>query len=164
MSRYVGQLITYAAFAAGIGLFSVWPEYRMLDENEAFVSVTFSHSAKRIGECRELTQSELNELPPNMRKPNSCPRERHPTYLEVRADGDVIFSETLLPSGLWEDGKSNVYNRSTVVAGTYNIFVGMNDSGTSNGFDYEANLNLTIIPGQNLVIGFDNQSNVFVIE
>lgn len=164
MSRYVGQLVTYAAFAAGIGLFSVWPEYRMLDEGEAFISVTFSHSAKRIGECRELTQAELNELAPNMRKPNSCPRERHPTYLEVRANGDVILSETLLPSGLWEDGKANVYNRRALAAGTYELFVGMNDSGTGDGFDYESNLDLTIEPGQNLVIGFDSQSNLFVIE
>ena len=164
MIRYIGQFITYAAFAAGIGLFSVWPAYRMLEPNDALISVTFSHAAKRVGECRELTQAELNELPPNMRKPNSCPRERHPTYLELRADDEVIFSAMLLPSGLWEDGKSNVYNRTILPAGSYRLFVGMNDSGTSDGFDYEHAETIDLRPEQNLVVSFDDASNSFTFE
>lgn len=164
MSRYIGQFITYAIFAAGIGILSVWPEYRMLKDDEAFVSVTFSHAAKRTGDCRKLTQEELSELPPNMRKANSCPRERHPTYLELRADGEVIFSETLLPSGMWSDGKANVYNRRNIKAGTYLLFIGMNDSGDSESFDYELSVTTEIRPGQNLVVGFDGLSNSFVIE
>jgi len=164
MSRYIGQFITYAAFATVIGLFSVWPEYRMLQEQEALVSVTFSHAAKRVGECRQLTQEELNELPPNMRKPNSCPRERHPMYVELRADGEVLLSQTLLPSGLWSDGKSNVYSRTTVSAGTHELFVGMNDSGSSDSFDYELSATVEIVPGQNLVVDFDGLSNTFVFK
>jgi len=164
MSRILGQFLTYTAFAAVIGLFSVWPEYRMLDQKEAIISLSFSHAAQRIGECRQLTQAEMNELPPNMRKPNSCPRERHSAYVEVRADDEVLFAETLLPSGLWQDGKINVYHRSTLRAGEYRLFVGMNDSGSDTGFDYERTANLRVGPGQNLVIGFDNLSNTFVIE
>ena len=164
MSRYIAQFVTYAAFAAVIGLFSVWPEYRMLESDEAFVSVTFSHAARRIGECRQLTQEELDELPPNMRKPNSCPRERHPTYLEMRANGKIIFAETLLPSGLWSDGKANVYSRTNIKAGQYELFVGMNDSGGEGRFDYELSVETRIEAGQNLVVGFDDQSNTFFIE
>lgn len=164
MMRIIGQAITYAAFAGVIGLLSVWPEYRMLRNDEAVISLSFSHAAQRVGECRELTQEELNELPPNMRKPNSCPRERHPAYIEVRADDEILFSETLLPSGLWADGKINVYNRTNVIAGNYRLFIGMNDSGTDDGFDYERIAELSIEPGQNLVLGFDNLSNTFVIE
>ncbi len=164
MSRYIGQFVTYAAFAAGIGLFSVWPEYRMLEDDEALVSVNFSHAAKRVGDCRALSQEELNELPPNMRKPNSCPRERHPTYIELRANGEVIFSETLLPSGLWSDGKANVYSRTKISAGDYQLFVGLNDSGIAGVFDYELAVSRDIEPGQNLVVRFDDTSNSFVIE
>jgi hypothetical protein len=164
MSRYLGQFVTYAAFAAGIGLFSVWPEYQMLRNNDALVSVTFSHAAKQIGECRQLTQEELNELPPNMRKPTSCPRERHPMYVELRADGEVILATTLLPSGLWSDGKANVYSRTNVTAGTHQLFVGMNDSGSTDVFDYELSAEVDIKPGQNLVVDFDGLSNSFVIK
>lgn len=164
MSRYIGQFVTYAAFAAGIGLFSVWPNYRMLQENDALVSVTFSHAAQRVGECRELTQEELSELPPNMRKPNSCPRERHPMFVELRADNEVILSTTLLPSGLWSDGKANIYSRTTVSAGRHQLFIGMNDSGSTDSFDYELSAEVDIVPGQNLVVDFDGLSNTFVFK
>jgi hypothetical protein len=164
MSRYLGQLVTYAAFAAVIGLFSVWPEYRMLQENDALISVSFSHAAKRIGECRQLTQEELNELPPNMRKPISCPRERHPMFVELRADGVVILSTTLLPSGLWSDGKANVYSRTKVSAGTHQLFVGMSDSGSTDRFDYQHSAEIEIEPGQNLVVDFDGLSNAFAFK
>jgi len=164
MSRYIGQFVTYAAFAAGIGLFSVWPEYHMLPANDALISVTFSHAAKRVDECRRLTQAELNELPPNMRKPNSCPRELYPMYVELRADGAVVLSATFMPSGLWSDGKANVYSRTKIGAGTHRLFVGMNDSGSTDGFDYERNAVVEIKSGQNLVVGFDDLSNSFVIK
>ena len=42
------------------------------------VSLSFSRAGQRIRECRRLTQEELNRLPPNMRKPEDCPRERLP--------------------------------------------------------------------------------------
>lgn len=164
MSRYLGQFVTYAAFAAVIGLFSVWPEFQMLEKDEALVSVTFSHAAQRVGECRNLTQEELNALPPNMRKPSDCPRERHSTYLELRANDEVILSTTLKPSGLSADGKANIYDRTNLRAGTYRLFVGMNDSGSTDHFDYELSQQVEIKPGQNLVIDFDGLSNSFVIK
>ena len=164
MNRYLGQFLTYAVFAAGIGLFSVWPEYRMLQRDEALVSITFSHAAERVGECRQLTQEELDELPPNMRRPSSCPRERHPMYLELRADDEVIFSTTLLPSGLWSDGKANVYSRTSVRAGSYQLFIGMNDSGGTGTFDYELDAAVDIAPGQNLVVDFDDLSKSFIFK
>lgn len=164
MIRLLGQVLTYTAFGAVIGLLSVWPEYRMLHPEEAIISLSFSHAAERVGECRQLTQEQMNELPPNMRKPNSCPRERHPAYVEVRADNEVLFAETALPSGLWQDGKINVYHRSTLGAGEYQLFIGMNDSGSNAGFDYEYTADVHIDAGQNLVIGFDNRTNTFVVE
>ena len=44
------------------------------------------------------------------------------------------------------------------------LFVGMNDSGTEDDFDYELSVETKIEPGQNLVVGFDGLSNSFVIE
>ena len=164
MIRYAGQIAMYAVFAATVGLFSVWPGYSMLRDDEAIISLTFSHAAKRVGECRSLSQEELNELPPNMRKPNACPRERHPTYVELRANGNVVFAATLLPSGLWSDGKANVYYRARLKSGKYELFVGMNDSGDSRKFDYTLTQETEIEPGQNLVVSFDGSRGSFVIE
>jgi hypothetical protein len=162
--KYVGQFFFYVAFAALVGLLSIWPTYHILGPQEALVSVTFSHAGQRIGECRTRTQEELNELAPNMRKPNECPRERHPVYVELRADDRLIFAQTLLPSGFWSDGKSNIYQRTKVDAGDHVIFIGMNDSGATDSFDYELAGNLSINPGQNVVIRFDDLHGTFVIE
>lgn len=162
--KYIGQSLFYVIFAALVGLLSIWPSYHILDPQEAMVSVTFSHAGQRIGECRTLTQEELNKLAPNMRKPSDCPRERHPIYVELRADEKLLFSQTLLPSGLWSDGKSNIYRRTRIDAGEHLIFVGMNDSGANDNFDYELSRQLTIKPGHNIVVRFDDLHGTFVIE
>jgi len=164
MSRLLGQAIAYGVFIAVLGIFSVWPGYRLLGGQEAIVYLTFSHAADRVGECRRLTQEELNELPPNMRKPDDCPRERHPMHVELRIDDALVYSETALPSGLWSDGKANIYRRVTVNAGEHELYVGMNNSGTGTGFDFELRQHVTILLGQNLVITFDNLHQTFLIE
>jgi hypothetical protein len=164
VKRTVGQLVAYGLFFAVVGAFSVWPEYRLLAEQEAIVSLTFSHAAQRVEECRRLTQEELNALPPNMRKPDECPRERHEIYVEMHLDERLVSSETALPSGLWNDGKGNVYRRVTVDAGDYVLFVGMNDSGSGDGFDYIERRDVSLAPGQNLVVSFDDILQKFVIE
>lgn len=160
--KYFVQFIAYAAFAAVVGLLSVWPKYEWLASNKAIVSLTFSHAGQRIGECRRLTQQELSELPPNMRKPMDCPRERHPIGVEFRTDETVLYQETLPPSGLWADGKATVYRRLEIDAGHYELFIGMNDSGGDQGFDYQSRTVLDILPGQNLVIDFDELQQTFV--
>jgi hypothetical protein len=159
--KFVIQGIAYAVFAASVGILSVWPEYQLLPPQQAVVSLTISHAGQRIGECRKLTQEELNELPPNMRQPSDCPRERHPIMVELRADGGVLYRVTSLPSGLWSDGKASVYRRLQVPAGRHELFVGMNDSG-GKGFDFEASLIQQLSPGQNLIIDFDELQQAFV--
>ena len=162
--KTIGQSVFYLVFATLVGLLSNWPTYNIMDPQEALVSVSFSHAGQRIGECRTRTQEELNKLAPNMRKPSECPRERHPMYVELRAGDQLVFAQTLLPSGLWSDGKSNIYQRTKVAAGDYVIFIGMNDSGAKDSFDYELAKNLTIKPGRNIVIRFDDLHGTFVIE
>ncbi len=163
MMRIVNQLLAYAAFAAVLGLFSVWPDYRLLDAQQAIVSLTFSHAAQRVGECRRLTQEELNALPPNMRKPDQCPRQRHMIEVEMRLDETLVYLDTLSPSGLWKDGKATAYKRTAIDAGDHEIFVGMSDSGLGKGYDYVMRQQVAIEPGQNLVVTFDDLHKKFVI-
>jgi hypothetical protein len=157
------EVIAYAIFAVVVGILSVWPRYELVTEEQAIISIAFVHAGERVGECRRLTQEELNELPPNMRKPSECPRERHPLRVELRSGADTLYSDTLLPSGLWSDGKSNVYQRIVVPAGRHDLFVGMNDSGREQGFDYEHSASVDVVPGRNVVIRFDENQNGFVI-
>jgi hypothetical protein len=164
MIRWVGQVAAYGVFVAGIGLLSAWPQYRVLGESEAMVSLTLTHAGQRLGECRRLTQEELNELPPNMRKPDVCPRERHPLRVDLLINDRLAYAVEAQPSGLWSDGKGSVYRRVAVNAGEHEIFVGMNDSGTDAAYDFELRRRVVIRPGQNLVISFDDLSASFEIE
>jgi len=161
--KLAGEIIAYAAFAILVGALSVWPRYELISKEQAFISIAFVHAGERVGECRQLTQEELNALPPNMRKPSECPRERHSLRVELRSGTDVLYSDVLLPSGLWSDGKSNVYQRIVVAAGRHDLFVGMNDSGGEAGFDYEQSASVDVSPGRNIFIRFDEKQHRFVI-
>ena len=170
MIRYARQLLAFLLFPAFVVLFANGPEYRLLMPQEGMVSITFSHAGQRVGECRKLSQEELNELPPNMRKPIDCPRERHPVHIrlavltENSADEQLLIEETLLPSGMWSDGKANIYRRLTMPAGSYRFQVGMNDTGGDDNFDFEQIETVTLKPGQNLVIHFDELQRTFTFE
>ncbi len=161
--RLVGEISAWMVFAIVVGVLSVWPRYEMLERGDAIVTLTFTHAARRVGECRNLTQEELNKLPPNMRKPSDCPRERHPVRVELRSADSVIYEDLLLPSGIWSDGKANIYRRVVVPAGVHELFIGMNDSGDPSGFDFETSQRVDLDPGRNLVIRFDEQSQSFLI-
>lgn len=161
--KMVVQFMAYAVFAAFVGLLSVWPRYQLLAPELAVVSLTISHAGQRVGECRRLTQEELNELPPNMRKPSECPRERHPIMVELRADGEVIYRQTALPSGFWSDGKASIYQRMRMPSGEHSLFIGMNDSGGEQ-FDFESSVHQRLSPGQNLIIDFDDQQQAFIFK
>jgi len=157
------EILAWVAFSAVVGVLSVWPRYEVVDDDMAIVTITFSHAAQRVGECRQLTQEELDKLPPNMRKPADCPRERHPTRIELRSGDDVLYGAVLPPSGIWSDGKANVYRRVVVAAGVHDLFIGLNDGGGDTGFDYQNGERIDIAPGRNVVVQFDTEMQQFTI-
>jgi len=98
-----------------------------------------------------------------MRKPSDCPRERHPVRVELQSGGRTLYQDTLLPSGIWADGKASIYQRIEVPAGRHELFVGMNDSGGSSDFDSTNSAAVDMRPGRNLVIQFDEETEQFLI-
>lgn len=161
--KWLYEIGLYSLFAAFVGVLSVWPEYRLTADDRAIVSLVFSHAGKRVGDCRMLTQDELNELPPNMRTMNDCPRERHPVRVVLRSDSQTLYDATLQPSGFWADGKSNIYKRIEVESGQHHLFVGISDSGERATFDYQSSAIVDLPPGRNLVIQFDEQAQAILI-
>ena len=157
------QGIAWGVFAVLVGLFSVWPRYRLLDEGQAIVSLTFSHAGQRVEACRTLSQAEMQELPPNMRVATSCPRERHPVVVSLEVDGLSLYQKSIPPSGIWSDGESVVYQRLRLKAGEHELHVGIRDSGAAQGFDFEARKTVSLKPGQHMVIEFDQTNQAFNI-
>ncbi|HET9977020.1 MAG TPA: hypothetical protein VFQ20_06260 [Burkholderiaceae bacterium] len=150
-----GQVLLYAAFALAIGVFSRWPTYEHLAPNQALIKLSFTHAGKPIGDCRPMSEAERARLPPNMRAPMVCPRERSPVVVEVDIDGRPAVRRTAAPSGLSRDGASAVYQRIVVPAGPQRIAVRLGDDARAAGFAWQRDASVTLAPAQILVIDFD---------
>jgi len=153
--QWLGQLVLYAAFGLFIGVFSQWPPYRHLAPDAALIKLSMVHSGKPRGACRERTAEELASLPPNMRAPVVCPRERSPVTVELDIDDRAVVRASAPPSGLSQDGASALYVRVPVTAGERALAVRLNDDATVAGFPYHLEQRVTLAPGQVLVIDFD---------
>ncbi|MEO8836438.1 MAG: hypothetical protein ABI364_06835 [Caldimonas sp.] len=152
---WIGQVLLYGVFAVLVGVFSRWPTYRPLPAGDALIKVSFVHSGKLLAECRRLTAEELARLPPNMRAPMKCGRERSPVTIEVDVDGAPMLRHIARPSGLSRDGVSSVYKSLALPAGEHRIAVRLKDSATAGSVAYTRDAIVTLKPAQVLVIDFD---------
>lgn len=152
---WAGQALLYGLFALAIGVFSSWPEFRALPADQALVKVSFIHHGQRMADCRALTPAELAKLPPNMRAPMKCGRERSPVTIEVDLDGTTVYRHVAAPTGLSHDGASAVYHRLQVTAGEHRIAVRLKDSSAAGATTYTRDATVTLKPAQVLVIDFD---------
>ena len=154
-AAWAGQLALYGLFALAIGVFSQWPRYRHLEPDQALVKVSFTRVGKPVGDCRALTPEELAKLPPNMRAPMLCPRERSPITVRVDIDGRRMLERSAPPSGLSRDGASAVYERLVVPAGERRIAVALSDDVRARDAAHRSERTVRLVPGQVLVIDFD---------
>jgi hypothetical protein len=160
--RWAGQFLATAALASVAAAFANWPAYRQVPPDAAVVKLSFTHGADRSSECRRRTPEELAKLPPNMRRPLECPRERRAVVTELAVDDRTIFAASLPPGGLWRDGPSRVYKRFTLPAGDHIIVARLRDTPRLSGFDYEHTAKVTLRPGQSLAIDFRPELGGFV--
>jgi len=144
----------------GAAALSAWPTYRSLHEDMALLKLSFSHGGAR--NCRQMTEDELDKLPPNMRRKEICDRRRLPVLVVLEVDGAMAFRAELPPSGLSGDGPSRVYETFTLPAGLHSIGVRLRDSDRADGFDYTAERQVDLVPGQNFVVDFSPVSGGFV--
>jgi hypothetical protein len=163
-SAWIGQLLLYALFALVIGVFSHWPVYRHLASDQALIKISFTHTGKPAGDCRAQSAAELARLPPNMRAPTKCPRERSPVSIEVDVDGVAAVRRTAPPSGLSRDGASAVYQRLVVAAGEQRIAVRLNDDARKPGPTYQREATVKLAPAQVLVIDFDAEKGGITLQ
>lgn len=161
---WLGQALLYGLFALLIGVFSHWPPYRHLAADQALIKLSFTHHGQHMHECKSLSGAELAKLPPNMRAPLQCPRERAPVVVELDVDGQKVLSKVAAPSGLSKDGASSVYHRVQVTAGSHRIAVRMKDSPTGSGFDHTREATVTLAPLHILVIDFDAEKGGITLQ
>lgn len=160
--RYIGQGLLYLLFALGIGYFSDRPAYTHFPPDKALIKMSFAHGAKRKEACRRRTPEEIAALPPNMRKPMECSRERLPVVVELMLDGETIYRASLPPTGLAGDGPSRVYERFSVSPARHELVARVRDSDRDAGFDYETRATIELRPQQNLAIEFRAETGGFI--
>lgn len=151
---YLLQGLNYSLFIAVLAYFSNAPAYRQLADNEAVITIAFSHAGLIREPCRTLGAEELAQLAPNMRKPVDCPRERSPIIIETMLDGQVLYNHTAHPPGLYSDGGVSIYHTKTIPIGEHRLTVKMDDSIRSDGFEYSFEQDLTIQPAQIILVNF----------
>ena len=134
--RYLLQAINYTVFMAMIWYFATAPSFTVLDKDQAVITMAFSHAGKLREACRRLSQEELNQLAPNMRKLEDCPRERSQVVIEMKLDGETLFDEALQPPGLYSDGAVDVYFSKKIPAGEHQFEIKMDDSVRNEGFEH----------------------------
>ena len=159
--RYPLQILNYTVFMGMIWYFSTNPPYQRLEENQALITFTMSHVGKHVTKCKKTPYKELMKLPPNMRKPMDCPRERSPVVMELTLDNKVIYSHTAQPIGLYKDQGIDVYEDIKVPAGKHNFKVWINDDVKVEGPIYWHEQDVDIKPEQHLVIQFESKNNGF---
>lgn len=152
--RYTLQAINYSVFMALIWYFSSSPSFRQLEEDEAVLTIAFSHVGEAREPCRERTTEELMALPPNMRAPMECSRERSPVIIEALLDGSPIYMHTAEAPGFFKDGGVDIYQSVKVLAGKHYLEIKMDDSIRKKGFNHVFEKELMIKPAQILLVDF----------
>lgn len=153
--RFVLQAFNYSLFMGLLWYFASAPALNLIGADEARLTIAFAHAGQLREPCRRLSQEELNQLAPNMRKLEDCPRERSPVTLQVELDGAVIYSATLAPPGLFGDGGVDVFYSEKIPAGEHRLSLKMNDSVRIDGFNHHFEQTLDFEPAQILLLGFD---------
>lgn len=161
--RYSGQAALYALFAGVVGYGSTSPRYRHLQPDEALLRLSFSHPGRIVGDCRKPAPEELAKLPPNMRAPLVCPRERSPVIVRIELDGTELYHESFAPAGLSRDGAATGYRRLPIAAGRHQLRVQFNDDVHVQGYTYEREASIVAAAGQIVLVDLAPEKDGVII-
>ncbi|MBF0628453.1 MAG: hypothetical protein HQL91_09540 [Magnetococcales bacterium] len=163
IEQFLIQLTAYAMFFGVIFYLSTAPAYHYLKPGQAEVKLAFKHTSLREQECHQRSAEELQKLPPNMRRPQDCPRKRAPIYIELLLDDQYLATRTFIPPGLSQDMATHIFAKFTLPAGRHKLTVRMRDRVRPEGFDYVEEVMRDWIPGQGILISFDESKDGFEI-
>lgn len=155
------QALAHALFLAPVFYLSTAPGYEYLASDEAEIQIAFSHATQLKEACRERSRKELAKLPPNMRRAKSCPRGRSPLRLDLLVDGELFLEKTYLPAGLHEDMASYVFEQHPISAGKHTVTIRLYDTVRKPEFHYFGEEEVSLTPGQALIISFDGETGRF---
>lgn len=152
-AQYVGQAVTYILFALALAVLSRSPVYQARSPEMAEIRLSLTHPGRHKADCHKRSREELQKLAANMRAPVSCARGRWPLVVKMDMDGKTVFEGIAQPAGLSNDGHSSFYEKFTVTGQPHTFTVQLWDGDGTGAPDYRLEKNVTLPPGQVLVIG-----------
>lgn len=155
------QVLAYAAMAAVLGYFATLPPYQYGDPGLATIKLSLSHATDRVKPCVQLTQEQIAEFAANMRRTETCERERLPLIIELDMDGENVVNLVTPPTGLWNDGPASVYERFDVPPGRHTVSVRMRDTARTDGWDYEKAETVDLQAGRYFTVTFKAETGGF---
>jgi hypothetical protein len=161
--RLAGQAVFYLVLMGLVGLFATWPAYTQFPPDAAQIKLSFAHGAGKVVACRRLTSEEIARLPPKDRRPDDCERQRRPIEVELLLDGKPLYRARLEATGIAGDGPARAYEKFQVPVGSHEVTARLRDSDRTEGFDYEKQLSVELVPGQNLAIDFRADRGGFLV-
>jgi hypothetical protein len=159
--KMLARLAVLAFVFVGVAALSNWPAYHSLPEGTGVLTLSFSHGADRRASCRKATPEELANMPPNMRRPEICPRDRPSIRVKFDIDGKRMYEADVPPSGIAGDGPSRVHQRFVLPAGSYDVAIRMSERSEGD-FAWAGERTIRIDPGANRVIDFRATAGGFV--
>ncbi|MEE8393315.1 MAG: hypothetical protein V3R66_03145 [Rhodospirillales bacterium] len=164
LRRWIAQGFLFLLFGVFIGSLSDTLVYDRIGPDEALVKLSMTLPGKHKEKCRPRTIEENAGLPPQLRPPMHCPRERWPVLVELKLDGRRIFRETADPIGLSGDGQSSFYRTFKVPAGRHRMFLGIRDRGDGEGFNYVLEKDVDLVPVQVMVFTYNTINHTIYIK
>ena len=101
------------------GFLTDTPKYEVLKQEETEFKLVIRHSGLLLGECRVLSKEEIANTPPNMRRPTECPRQKAPLKVELKIDDQLYFEQTVVPSGIHDDGVVAMFEKMKIDGGQH---------------------------------------------
>ncbi len=147
VTRVLGQALFWAAVLLPVGLFAQWPRHAPVAEGLGQLTLSLAHLTQRLSPCRQLSEAERADLPPNMRAFEVCERERAPARIELRLDGRALLAEDVAPAGLHRDGRAYLHRVWALPAGRHALELRLRDTPRGEGFDRVERFALQLDPG-----------------
>jgi hypothetical protein len=150
--QLAGQSVAWLLFMATTGVFAQWPVYSPIPQGHGELKLSMAHLTERLEPCRQLSAEEIAALPPNMRVVEQCPRGRVSAFVELEADGAVLFEGAVRPVGLARGGRTYLQARWSLPAGSYELELRLRDSPREAGFDLVERFSLNLDRGESALL------------
>jgi len=119
--QIIGQGVFYCFLIVLLSQLTTKPTIIVNQADETTLKLVIRHSGKILGKCEPLSKLKQDNLPTNMQRLVNCPREKSAMDVELKLNNKIVYKETIIPSGIHNDGVLAEYISFTLKSGKINL-------------------------------------------